>query len=210
MLRDQNQDPAAPPGVIIAGGLGSRIGGNKPFAELRGEPLLAHMIDRLAPQCGALAINVAETDPMIAQFGLPLIRDPDDSRPGPLAGIATALRWARDALEAERVVTVPVDAPLLPPDFVARLLASSGPARIARSAGQPHPVAALFDVALLDGLETFLKQDRRRAMMGWLDRVGATIVDFDPVVVGGEMVDPFFNVNTTTDLERAERLLSKR
>lgn len=207
MARDQN--PAPLPGVIVAGGLGSRLGGDKAFALLAGRPLIAHVVDRLQPQCGPLAINAAGDDPRFAPLALPVIEDADATRAGPLAGIAAALRWARDDLRATHVVTVPVDVPLLPPDLVARLAAAPGPARIARSNGRPHPVAGVFDVALLDGLEAFLRQDTRRAMMAWLDGVGATTVDFEPLQIGGAPVDPFFNVNTPEDLEAAEAILSR-
>ena len=46
------------PAVILAGGLSSRMGGgDKVLLDLHGQPLLAHVIARLAPHVGPLAIN---------------------------------------------------------------------------------------------------------------------------------------------------------
>ncbi|MFP4304819.1 MAG: NTP transferase domain-containing protein, partial [Rhodosalinus sp.] len=52
-----------PPGVILAGGRATRMGGaDKPLLDLAGRPLIAHVIARLGPQCAGLAIS-ANGDP---------------------------------------------------------------------------------------------------------------------------------------------------
>ena len=64
-------------GVILAGGLGRRLGGAKALRMLAGRPLLAHVIDRLAPQVapGRLMLNVNEQALGIASFGLSIVAD---------------------------------------------------------------------------------------------------------------------------------------
>ena len=50
-------------GVILAGGLSSRMGGgDKSLLDLDGRPILAHVIARLSPQVDRLALN-ANGDP---------------------------------------------------------------------------------------------------------------------------------------------------
>ena len=45
-------------GIILAGGLARRMGGgDKAMLSLSGRPLLAHVIDRLAPQVAEIALN---------------------------------------------------------------------------------------------------------------------------------------------------------
>ena len=50
-------DAARPACVILAGGAGRRIGGRKAFVVLGERPLIAHVIDRLAPQVAGMAIK---------------------------------------------------------------------------------------------------------------------------------------------------------
>ena len=55
-------------GVILAGGLSRRLGGgDKALRELAGRPLLAHAIERLAPQVAQIIIN-ANGDPRTFRF----------------------------------------------------------------------------------------------------------------------------------------------
>ena len=47
-----------PPGVILAGGQATRMGGgDKGLLSLGGKPLLQHVVDRLAPQVSEIALN---------------------------------------------------------------------------------------------------------------------------------------------------------
>jgi molybdopterin-guanine dinucleotide biosynthesis protein A len=48
-----------------------------------------------------------------------------------------------------------------------------------------------------------------RKVEAMVDRLGAVAVPFDDVKIGGEMVDPFFNVNTPEDLAFAEAVLER-
>jgi len=196
------------PAVILCGGRGSRIGGDKGFRALAGRPLLAHVIDRLGPQVGLLAINAPAGDPRFARFGLPVIPDRAAGYPGPLAGIAAALAWARD-LGEKHVIVAPVDTPFLPVDFVSRLAAATGAAvSVARTGDRVHPVAGRFSVDLLEDAEAELVGDQRRSMMAWLERHDARHTVFEPVRLGANDIDPLLNVNTPDDLARAERLLA--
>lgn len=59
-----NADTRIPPvaGLILAGGLSRRMGGgDKTLLLLDGRPMLLHVIDRLAPQVGPLAVNAMAT-----------------------------------------------------------------------------------------------------------------------------------------------------
>ena len=61
-------------GVLLAGGQSRRMGGgDKGLLPLAGQAMLSHVIDRLAPQVGAIVIN-ANGDPSRFQaFGLPVV-----------------------------------------------------------------------------------------------------------------------------------------
>lgn len=201
--------PGAVPGVILAGGQARRMGGgDKPLQPLGGRPLLAHVIDRLAPQVAGLAISANGNPSRFAAFGLPVIADTLPDHPGPLAGILAGMDWARWLDPSIRdIVTVPGDAPFLPHDLVARLTAARDAAgaqiACAASAGRVHPVAGLWPLSLHDDLRRALADEGLRKMTDFTARYRLALADFatDPV-------DPFLNVNTPDDLATAGRLLA--
>lgn len=184
-------------GVVLAGGLGRRIGGDKALQMLDGHPLLGHVLARVAPQLRATAINANGDASRFARWGLPVLPDTVPGHPGPLAGVLAGMLWARSC-GAEMLLTVPVDVPFLPPDLAARLLAADGLA-CAASDGRAHPLAAVWPVALSADLAASLKCGERR-VRDWTARHGIREVEF----AVGE-IDPFMNVNTPGDLARASR-----
>lgn len=197
------------PGVILAGGQARRMGGgDKPLQPLGGRPLLAHVVDRLAPQVSSLALNANGNPARFAAFGLPVIADSVADGPGPLAGIHAAMDWARWLDPSiSLVVTVPGDAPFLPRDLVARLAAARDAAgaeiACAASAGQIHPVVGLWPLALRDELRHALEEQGLRKVADFTARHRLVVADFTAAPV-----DPFLNVNTPDDLDQATRLLA--
>ncbi|MBB05546.1 MAG: molybdenum cofactor guanylyltransferase MobA [Pseudooceanicola sp.] len=194
----------APPTVILAGGASRRMGGrNKGLALLAGRPLLAHVIDRIAPQCEDLALNSNADARTMAQFGLTLLPDRTAGRPGPLAGILAAMDWA-DTLGAVQVVTLPGDTPFVPLDLIPRLLLAAEDVPptvpiIAQSAERAHPVVGLWPVSLRDDLAAALAVGTRRVLDWALDKHARG------VAFPATSPDMFFNVNTTEDLYEAAR-----
>ena len=194
-------------GVLLAGGRSRRMGGeDKALLPFGGKPLIAHVAERFLPQVDRLVVN-ANGDP--ARFGflhLPVVADADDSYAGPLAGILSGMDWAAANVSgAAWIATVAADMPFIPPDLVSRLLsASTDPAiiRIAATAGRRHQVTALWPVALRPVLASWLRQDNSRAVVDWIASQQSVAVPFE--MEGGR--DPFFNINTPDDLERARAL----
>lgn len=195
------------PAVILAGGRGTRMGGqDKALLALAGKPLVAHLIVRLAPQCAPLAINAGGDPARFAFTGLPVIKDEALGQPGPLAGILAALDWAA-GLGAGAVITAAVDTPFLPADLVQRLRLAAGRSGVAVAASPDatgevrlHPVFGLWPVTLRDGLGARLAAGDRKVML-WAKSEGAGVAEFAALPF-----DPFFNINTPEDLSRAESL----
>ncbi len=197
-MRPDNRIPA----VILAGGLSRRMGGGDkgllPFGE---GTLLSAVLARVAPQAGPVALNANGDPSRFAALGVPVLPDPVEGRPGPLAGLLAAMDWAA-SLGAPEVLTVPGDAPFLPRDLVQRLRAAGAPA-VGASAGRLHPVVGLWPVTLRTGLRADLAAGLRRVEAFATDR-GATPVFFEPEPGGP---DPFLNLNTPEDLAEARRWL---
>lgn len=195
-------------GVLLAGGLATRLGGgDKSLRTVAGEPILAHAIARLRPQCTALLINANGDPHRFATFGLPVIADTIPGFAGPLAGVLAALEWtAENRPDISAVVSVPADCPFLPIDLVARLHRARPPdgrsMPVATSGMRRHHVVALWNVAMRDDLRHALAVDGLRKVSDWIDRHAPVTVDWP-----ADPVDPFFNVNTADDLAGAEQLV---
>jgi molybdopterin-guanine dinucleotide biosynthesis protein A len=190
------------PAVILAGGLSRRMGGGDKGLLPWGEgTVLSAIRDRLARQAAPLALSANGDPARFAALGLPVLPDPLPGYPGPLAGVLAALLWA-EALGAPQVLTVPGDAPFLPPDLAGRLTAAGAPA-VAASGGRDHPVCGLWPAALAPLLRDTLARGERR-VRAFTETIGARTVDF-PVPDGAP--DPFLNLNTPEDAAEARRWL---
>jgi molybdopterin-guanine dinucleotide biosynthesis protein A len=163
-------------GLILAGGEGRRVGGaDKGLLDYRGKPLVAHVIERFAPQVDALLISANRNLDAYLDYGYPVVTDASAERLGPLAGIAAGLR----ACDTPWLVVCPCDCPQLPPDLVARLMAGIGQARLAigRSSEGTQPTFMLCRRELLPALAAWLAAGERK-VMAWCRNQGAVEVDF--------------------------------
>lgn len=210
-----------PLGVILAGGLATRMGGgDKGLLTLGGQSLLSHVIDRLGPQVAGLALNANGDPARFSDLDLPIIPDTVEGFAGPLAGVLAGLDWAADQ-GAESIVTAAADTPFFPRDLALRLqqaaegqtyplvlattprtgdeaLKSGGGKRVNR-----HPTFGLWPVALRDDLRAALNDGLRKVVL-WTDKH-----DGREALFSAEPFDPFFNVNTPEDLKRAQELLEQ-
>jgi molybdopterin-guanine dinucleotide biosynthesis protein A len=186
-------------GLILAGGRATRFHGrDKAFVLLAGRPLLAHVIDRIAPQVDRLVISSNASPESFREYNLPVIPDLLGGSLGPLAGIHAGL----SAWPQHSVLSVAVDLPLLPVNLVAQLKTRLEPGRCTYAAcGGKHALAILWPPGLATRVEAFLKQDRHR-IHEWLAANGVP-VDF-PAQTGDDIL---FNINSPEDLARAEARL---
>lgn len=202
---------SALPGVILAGGRATRMGGgDKGLIELDGVPLLDRVIARLAPQCGPLALNANGNPDRFAKYRLPVLPDSLPDHPGPLAGVLAGLDWAGEqGLGA--IVTVAADTPFFPLDLAARLRENAGPEGLCLAAS-PGPGGKVFRQPAFGLWPVALRDDLRAALMGglrkvrtWADMHHAGEAIFEPAGV----IDPFFNINTPEDLATARQHLAE-
>jgi molybdopterin-guanine dinucleotide biosynthesis protein A len=194
-------------GVLLAGGLARRMGGgDKPLREIDGKTLLAHVIERLRPQCEALVLNANGEPERFSAFGLPVVADSIQGFAGPLSGVLAGLDWAAAYAKAARfAVSVATDTPFLPRDLVTRLQAArvTHDTRLASAAsgGRTHPVIGLWPVDIRDELRRALLDEGLRKIDLFTARHNLAIAEW-PVLP----YDPFFNANAPDDLAQAESI----
>jgi len=190
---------AAITGVVLAGGLGRRMGGaDKGLKILRGKPMVEWVVERFGPQVDELLINANQNIDIYSALGHRVIPDAVGGYAGPLAGLHRGLSEARHDL----VATVPCDSPFLPLDLVARLLAhlerNDAELAVARTGHQPHPVFCLCRKSVLDNLASFLESGGRK-IDAWYAALRVVEVPFD------DNPDAFSNINTEVELAAADR-----
>ena len=197
-----------PLGVILAGGQATRMGGgDKGLLTLGGQTILGHVIERLAPQVAAMALNANGDAARFADLKLPVLPDSIDGFAGPLAGVLAGLDWAASQ-GADAIVTAAADTPFFPGDLVPQLLlAGEGMTHPLVLATTPdagggtarHPTFGLWPVALRDDLRAALQDGLRKVVM-WTQKHGGREVLFPHEAA-------FFNINTPEDLKTAESML---
>ncbi|WP_321817759.1 MULTISPECIES: molybdenum cofactor guanylyltransferase MobA [unclassified Paraburkholderia] len=194
-------------GLVLAGGRGQRMGGaDKGLQLLHGQPLAAHVLARLAPQVGTLAISANRNQDVYATLGAPwqatVLADTLPDYPGPLAGLLAGLRAARTGW----LLSAPCDSPWLPADLATRLSAAASEhgaaivtAQTTDATGEVslHPVFALLRTSLADDLAAFLDAGERK-VRAWYARHTAAVVSF-----ADERA--FYNVNSLQELADFDR-----
>ena len=140
-------------GAIIAGGRSSRMGRDKAFLPVDGQPLIARQASLLRSLgCAELIISGRPG----VDYGVPGARVVHDPIPdaGPMAGLVAVLSAAKHPW----VLVIAVDLSRLDGDFLNRLLDRGG----GRTGVVPHgprgyePLATLYPVALLAEAEAAL------------------------------------------------------
>ena len=181
--------------VILAGGLGSRIGGNKALQVLHDKPLISWVLGAVSPDSDQVLINANDATDVYTQFGYRIIPDQTAGWPGPLAGLQAAL----DCAETTYVMTVPCDTPFLPDGLIPRLLKAltedRTEAAVAVAGGYRQPTIALYNKQVAHKLRAYLDSGGRK-VNDWLDTLQLSEVVFDKI-------SAFDNINTREDLEKA-------
>jgi molybdenum cofactor guanylyltransferase len=185
-------------GLILAGGLGRRMGGiDKGLTLLDGKPLVTHVIERLAPQVGSLLINANRHVADYEAYGYPVLVDRIEGFVGPLAGLHAGL----NACTTPLLVSAPCDSPFLPLDLVARLHAGLAgiDAQIAlpQTSDGLQPVFALVRREVLPSLTGYLAAGGRQ-MQAWCRQLRLATVDFPDGAAFG-------NINTPQELAAVSR-----
>jgi molybdopterin-guanine dinucleotide biosynthesis protein A len=205
--------PKAPVlGLILAGGLGRRMGGaSKAMLDLGGVRLIDRAICVAQAQCQSVAINLHDATPEaqapFAPLGLPLLTDALPGHAGPLAGVLAGLDYAEEN-GIHTLLSLPCDCPFLPDDLVARLYeaaqkSASGLA-CGASGGRIHHIVALWPTRLREKLRRAMVDEGLRKVGQFQQETGCAQVEWF-----FRLRDPFFNVNTPEDLLLAREWLTR-
>lgn len=199
------------PAIILSGGKSARMGAPKALLPFGPARLIDHVAVRIRPQAGSIALNT--NNPEIKLAGAASFPDRFTGFHGPLAGIHAALSHVAETYpDATHALVVPTDSPFFPKDLVARLAATlTGPddVALAASLGRMHPVLGLWPVTAAAKLATWLENPPTLKVRAFLDSLSVHVTEFPTIETPLGPLDPFFNINTPADLDRAQQLLAE-
>ena len=181
--------------LILAGGRGSRMGGqDKGFIDWRGAPLIDAILEQTRSQTPKIIISANRNLDRYHARGYPVIPDDTPDYPGPLAGVLAAMKQ----IDTPLLVTLPCDAPVIAPDYIARLADGlqngNAPVAVCHDGQRMQPLHALISADLRDNLASWL-QSGERAVNRWFRDNHAIPVDFS------DAADMFANINTPDEYQ---------
>lgn len=188
-----------PLGAVLAGGIGSRLGGGKATVELAGKPLILYPLEAVE-EAGLEPLVVAKPDSELPPLDSPILREPDLPR-HPLCGIVAALREAGE----RPLVVVGCDMPFLDPGLLAWLGAAPEPLVVPLVGDRLQPLMARYDPVLLPRLEAALQ--RGEPLQRTVEALRPRLISEPDLARFGDPHRLCLNVNDRAGLERAEALL---
>ena len=194
-------------GIVLAGGMSSRLGRNKALEPVGGRSLILRVLDRLSTVTDR-AVAVVNDARRAAELGLPSwVRPVVDEYPGTgsLGGIYTGLANA----DTDWGVVVACDMPFLNTGLLTLMLSKRQGSDVVVPVldGRPEPTHAAYSRVCLPHIRRRLEAGELK-ITGFFESVRVRYLDQPEV----EALDPgllsFFNVNTQTDLDGAHELVS--
>ena len=149
--------------VILAGGMGRRMGGqDKGLVNYRGRPLIEHVLDAVRLQTENILINANRNTVRYAEFGFAVVKDGLTGFQGPLSGFLAAMEF----VDSDFILTLPCDGPIVDPNYVHNMLRALNDASsdivVASDGVRMQPVYALIPVRLAGDLRDFLRAGERK------------------------------------------------
>jgi molybdenum cofactor guanylyltransferase len=195
-MRSTQITSAPPVGLILAGGPGRRIGGNKASVALHGEPLLRYAHAAMSGVLRDIAI-IAKPETMLPRLEGAMVWVEPERPAHPLLGISEALALAG----GRSVLVCPADMPFITPHLL-RALASARSDGAAAVLASTHGVACPLVGRYMPAAAPALAQ----AVEGHLaPEEAAAALDRRLVEVEEEL--ELFDINTPDDLLQAAAML---
>ena len=196
-------------GAILAGGQSRRMGKDKLFLELGNKKLIEHTIDKVKKYLKPVIIVTNQNNEFFLKNNLITVKDCIEGQLGPLAGILTAMNWAKEnSNKYSWIATFPCDTPFFPESIIKSFIKESEKKETlllsASSHGRKHNIFGLWSLDLYDKLQHDLVNKKIRKVQDWIENNKIKNLEFK-----FKDYDPFFNINTEEDLEFAKKLSVK-
>jgi molybdopterin-guanine dinucleotide biosynthesis protein A len=194
--------------VVLAGGKSKRFGEDKNQIKLGDKTLLEHVLSKISNKFDETLIVSSHNVEIKKSENITIIPDCFDDF-GPLAGVLSSMKWVKDNQKQYKwVATFPSDTPFfnisIIEEYKKRINKNDSSLYFIKSNNKRHNIFGLWSIDLLDVLEDDLKNNNFRKVEDWADKIGVKTIDIEV-----NEFDPFFNINTKEDFEKAKKILNK-
>ena len=195
--------------VVLAGGQSKRFGEDKNQAKLGNLTLLEHVLAKVTKKFEKILIISNQNLNLKMLNSITIIPDCIQGNLGPLDGVLTAMKWIKkNNKQYQWIATFPSDTPFFDTSIIekykSRINLNESLLYFVRSNQKRHNIFGLWSVKLMDTLENDLINNNFRKVEEWADKIGVETIN-----IKIDKFDPFFNINTKTDLEEAEKILKE-
>jgi len=192
-------------GVVLAGGKSQRFGQDKSQVKLQNKLLIDYILREIVGEFKETLIIANEPIKFMQSKNISVTKD-YQSGLGPLGGVLTAMKWIKENNKKyEWISTFPSDTPFFTKKelkyFFENIKVSEGKLFFIKSKETRHNIFGLWSLELMDRLEADILRGERKVEI-WANSIGVNTVD-----INYKKIDPFFNINTREDLEKAIKMI---
>ena len=192
-------------GVVLAGGKSQRFGEDKSQVKLQGKILIDYILSEIIDQFEEILIVTNNEIKFKFSKKISITKDLIEGV-GPLGGILTAMKWIKKNNKNYKwISTFPSDTPFFTKNelqiFYKKIDIQKSKLFFIKNKKTRHNIFGLWSMDLMEKLDNDLKKGERKVEV-WADTVGVEIINIEY-----EKKDPFFNINTKEDLEKAYKML---
>ena len=192
-------------GVVLAGGKSQRFGEDKTQVKLNNKILIDYILSEIIDQFNEILIISNNQIKFKHSTKISIIKDIIEGL-GPLGGILTAMKWIKNNKKDYKwISTFPSDTPFFTKNelkiFYEKIKIKKNKLFFIKNKNTRHNIFGLWSMDLLDKLESDIQKGERKVEL-WADSVDVEIINVDY-----KEKDPFFNINTKEDLEKAYKMI---
>ena len=195
--------------VVLAGGQSKRFGEDKNQVKLGNITLLEHVLAKVTKKFKKTLIISNQNLNIKTLNSITIVPDCIQGNLGPLVGVLTSMKWIKkNNKQYQWVATFPSDTPFFDTSIIekykSKINLNESLLYFVKSNQKRHNIFGLWSVKLMDTLENDLINNNFRKVEEWADKIGVETIN-----IKSDKFDPFFNINTKTDLEEAEKILKE-
>ena len=193
-------------GVVLAGGQSKRFGQDKSQVQLGGKILIDYILLEILDQFNEILIISNNDIKFLNSKKITKIEDYKKDL-GPLGGVLTAMKWIKkNNRDYKWISTFPSDTPFFKKKYLSNFIKNIDDKKsklfFIKSNDKRHNIFGLWSTELLDRLEDDVTNKGERKVEIWANKVGVKTINME-----FKNNDPFFNINTKEDLEKANELI---
>ena len=191
--------------VVLAGGKSQRFGMDKSQVKLHNKLLIDYILNEVVDQFNETLVVANQPIKFMRSKKISITKD-FKSNLGPLGGVLTGMKWIKENNKNYKwISTFPTDTPFFTKKelnyFYENIKENNSKLFFIKNKNTRHNIFGLWSLDLIDQLEKDLSKGDRKVEV-WADSIGVSTVNIEY-----KKPDPFFNINTKEDLEKAIKII---